>query len=43
MCHDKEKGGSIWCYTIEDWVSEKDTGEFENQDFETSPSIHVGL
>ncbi len=34
MCHDKEKGGSVWCYAIEDWVSEKDTEGFEIADFE---------
>lgn len=34
MYYDKEKGGSVWCYAIEEWVSEKDTEGFEMIDFE---------
>lgn len=34
MYHDKEKGGSVWCYAIEDWVTEKDTEGFKIIDFE---------
>ncbi|MNC17507.1 Nodulation protein NolA [compost metagenome] len=34
MYHDQEKGGSVWLYAIEEWVSEKDTEGFEIIDFE---------
>jgi DNA gyrase inhibitor GyrI len=34
MYHDQEKGGSVWCYAIEEWVSEKDTEGFEITHFE---------
>lgn len=34
MYYDKEKGGNVWCYAIEDWVSEKDTEGFEIIHFE---------